>query len=125
MSLFSSHQKAGAEVVKQTDIVAGYSEPTFPERYHLKLRLPVPEAEFLAIVKRLKLYYSVCGERGTSDPLPSLRQRSGINVAKLQKCFEIIGDRDPLQHIGQSWRAFADRHHQIVYIENAFAYTGP
>ncbi len=115
----------GAEAVKETDIVAGHGEPSFPEKYHLKLALPMPETEFLATLKRLKLYYDVCGERGTNDSLPPLRQKSTIDVSTLQKCYEIIGDRDRIRRIGEAWRAFTNKDHQVIYIENAFAYTGP
>jgi hypothetical protein len=114
-----------AKAVKQTDIIAGDGEKTFPEKYHLKITLPMPEAEFLALLGRLKLHYGVCGERGAVEALPSLRQHSTIDVSRLQKCYEIDGDRDLVRRVGEAWRAFTDRNHQIIYIENTFAYTGP
>ncbi|HVT27847.1 MAG TPA: hypothetical protein VHE81_07510 [Lacipirellulaceae bacterium] len=117
------HERTAA--VKQTDIVAPLGEPSFPQKYHLKLTLPMPEAEFIALVDRLKLYYQVCGERGTDIGLPPLRQQSTIDTARFQKCYDIIGDRDFAQRIGEGWRAFTDRNHRVIYIENDFAYTGP
>lgn len=45
--LASCDQRGGgnerAVTVKQTDIVAPPGEPSFPEKYHLKLTLPMPE----------------------------------------------------------------------------------
>jgi len=120
----SSGGDIGARTVKQTDIVAGYGEKTFPEKYHLKLSLPMPEAEFIALLEHLKLHYGVCGERGTDSALPPLRQQNTIDVSRFQKCYEIDGDRDTARRIGEAWRAFTDRNHQVIYIENVFAYTG-
>lgn len=85
----------------------------------------MPETEFFVILKRLGLYYDVCGERGTNDPLPPLRQKSLIDISMLQKCYEVIGDRDRVRRIGEAWRAFTNKDHQVVYIENSFVYTGP
>lgn len=104
--------------VKQTDIVAPPGEPSFPQKYHLKLRLPMPESEFVALVDRLKLYRQTCGEHGTNDALPTLRQQSTIDVTRFQKCYDIIGDRDLARRIGEGWRAFTDRNHRVIYIEN-------
>ena len=114
-----------AATVKQTDIVAPPGEPSFPEKYHLKLTLPMPESDFIALLDRLKLYRQSCGERGTDDALPTLRQQSTIDVTRFQKCYDITGDRDFARRIGEGWRAFTDRNHRVIYIENAFSYTGP
>lgn len=111
--------------VKQTDIVAPPGEPSFPEKYHLKLTLPMPETGFIALLDRLKLYRQMCGERGTDNALPTLRQQSTIDVTRFQKCYDITGDRDLVRRVGEGWRAFTDRNHRVIYIENDFAYTGP
>ena len=95
------------------------------EKYHLKLTLPMPESDFVALLDRLKLYRQTCGERGTDDTLPTLRQQSTIDVTRFQKCYDIIGDRDFARRIGEGWRAFTDRNHRVIYIENDFSYTGP
>lgn len=121
----SSGESAGVGRVKQTDIVAGHGEKSFPEKYHIKLTLPMPEAEFIALLNHLKLHYAVCGERGTDKALPPLRQQSAIDASRFQKCYEIDGDRDTVRRIGEAWRVFTDRNHQVIYIENVFAYTGP
>jgi hypothetical protein len=114
-----------ALAVKQTDIVAPPGEPSFPEKYHLKLTLPMPESDFIALLDRLKLYRQTCDERGTDNGLPTLRQQSTIDVRCFQKCYDIIGDRDLVRRIGEGWRAFTDRNHRVIYIENDFSYTGP
>lgn len=117
--------RPGPNAVKRTDIVAGYGEKSFSERYHLNLALPLQEEEFLAILKRLKLHYQICGKRGTDVGLPPPRQQTTIDISRAETCYEIDGDRDPVRHTGEAWRAFTDQHHEIFYIENVFAYTGP
>lgn len=110
-----------AATVKQNNIVAGYGEKTFSERYNLNIALPMPEAKFLALLDRLKLHYEVYGERGTDSGLPSPRQSTKFDLSKAEKCYEIYGGVDH----GEGYRAFVDKDHQVIYIENAFSYTGP
>lgn len=110
---------------KQTGIVAGYGEQTFAERYRLSIRLPMPEAEFLALLQKLGLSYSICGERGSETGLPPLRQQTTIDLSKAQRCYQVYGDIDSNKHVGKIYRAFVGKDHQIIYIENAFSYTGP
>lgn len=117
--------QSGTENMKQTDIVAGYGEKTFPQTYNIKLSLPVEETSFIELLKRLRLHYRLCGRRGSGAGIPPARQQTTVDLSKAQTCYEIDGDRDPIRHIGQAWRAFADQNHQIFYIENVFAYTGP
>jgi hypothetical protein len=85
----------------------------------------MPDIKFFAVLMQLNLHYDVCGERGTVSPLPPLRLHGRIDISQLHKCYEITGDRDPVRHTGQGWRAFTNKDRQIVYIENVFAYTGP
>lgn len=94
--------------MKQTDIVAGYGEKSFPEKYYVKLTLPMPEADFLALLNRLKLHYGICGERGTGAGLPPPRQQTTVDLSHAEKCYEIDGDRDPVKRIGEAWRAFSN-----------------
>ena len=115
----------GAGLAKATDIVAGYGEKSFAQKSNLKIMLPMPETEFLALLDRLKLHYGVCGEHGTRNELPAPRQKSTVDFSKAIKCFEIDGDVDQAQHIGERYRAFSDSTHHVFYIENAFSYTGP
>jgi hypothetical protein len=121
----SDGTKSGVPLMKRTDIIAGYGEKSFPEKYHLRITLPMPEADFIALLDHLKLHYGVCGERGVGAGLPPPRQQSKVDLSKAQKCYEIDGDRDPVRHTGEAWRAFTDKDHRVIYIENVFAYTGP
>ena len=111
--------------MKQTDIVAGYGEKTFPQTYNIKLSLPVREDDFIALVKKLGLHYQLCGRRGSEAGLPPARQETSVDFSKAQTCYEIDGDRDPVRHVGKAWRAFINQDRQVFYIENVFAYTGP
>lgn len=105
-------------------IVAGYGEQSFTQRYKIGLKLPVPESQFLALVRKLGLYYQLCGERGKDVGIPSPRQKTSIDLSHAKKCYEIDGDRDIKKHTAESWRAFTDSQDQVIYIENAFVYTG-
>lgn len=115
----------GTQKMKRTDIVAGYGEVTFSQRYNVKLDLPIAEDSFIALLRRLGLHYQLCGRRGSGAGIPPARQQTTVDLSKAETCYEVDGDRDPVRHVGQAWRAFADRNHQIFYIENVFAYTGP
>ena len=85
----------------------------------------MPEAEFLDLLKRLNLPYLDCGKRGRGAGLPPPRQQSAVDLSNAQSCYEIIGDRDSIHHTREAWRAFTDQNHRVIYIENAFSYTGP
>ena len=109
----------------RTDIVAGPGEKDFAEKYDLKIVLPMPEAEFIAILARLKLQYDVSGERGTDRGVPPPRQSKFVDPAKMQRVYQIYGDRDMVRRVGEYYWAYVDMNHQVVHIENEFAYTGP
>lgn len=109
----------------QSDVVAGYGERTFTERYHLSIRLPMPEVEFLSLLKSLGLTYSVCGKGGSEVGPPPPRHKTSIDLSKAETCYQIFGGIDQARHIGRYYRAFVDRNHHVIYIENAFSYTGP
>jgi hypothetical protein len=115
----------GAETMKQTAMVAGPGEPTFAERYRVTVTLPMPERDFIALLRRLNLHFEVCGGWSTSHPLPPPRWRSSVDLTSAVKCYDVVGDVDPVHHTGESFRAFLDNHGQVIYIENTFSYTGP
>jgi hypothetical protein len=118
-------QAEGIGPMKQTDIVAGPGEASFPERYRVEVRLPMAEAEFVALLRRLNLHYQLCGERGTAIPPPPARQATTVDLTRVSKCYEIDGEVDPARHIGKRYRAFLDDSGRVIYLENAFSYTGP
>lgn len=115
----------GAEAMKQPNIVAGPGEPTLAERYHVTIRLPMPERDFIGLLRRLNLHFELCGGAGTPDSLPPPRWTSAARLTNAIKCYDIYGDVDQVRHVGESYRAFLDNHDQVIYIENIFAYTGP
>lgn len=126
--LISCHDQStrgGTMPINSTSIVAGSGEQTFEEKYGIEVPLPMAENEFLALVRRLGLSYSVCGERGTANPLPSPRQRTTVDLGEASKCYDIDGSVDPIQHIGERYRAFLNPDRQVIYIENTYSYTGP
>jgi hypothetical protein len=119
-----SGRQVAAQNQNTPGVVAGYGEKSFAERYRLAIKLPMPETQFLAIVQKLGLYYQTCGERGSDLGVPPPRQKTSIDLSKAKKCYEIDGDRDVKKHTAEAWRAFTDSKDQVIYIENAFVYTG-
>jgi hypothetical protein len=58
----------------------------------------------------------------------SFPEKYHLNIALPMRETEFLvlyGDRDPVRHTGEAWRAFTDKNHPVIYIENRFAYTGP
>jgi len=106
-------------------IVAGPGEKTFAERYHLQIKLPMPEASFLTLLKRLRLNYTVYGERGTTREISPPRLSKAVDLSKMQTLYQVYGGVDQVTHTGEMYWAYVDEKHRVVYIENAFAYTGP
>lgn len=109
----------------QSLVVAGPGEKNFLAQYDLKFTLPISEAKFLAILDRLKLSYDRCGERGTEMAIPPPHWSNAVDMSKVQTCYQIYGGNDSVHRVGKLYRAYVDRNHQVIYIENAFAYTGP
>lgn len=115
----------GTGTMKQPSLVAGPGEPTLAERHHVTIRLPMPERDFIALLRRLNLHFALCGGEGTPYPLPPPRWTSSAHLKNAVKCYDIDGDVDQVRHVSESYRAFLDNHNQVIYIENTFAYTGP
>jgi hypothetical protein len=100
-------------------------EPTFIEAYAPNLKLPVPVSDFESRLKELGLKYEILkgGDDSGAFPLPS--KDSGINPNDLSGCIKIYGAIDRKNRSMQMFRAYENKHSQIVYIENSYAYTGP
>lgn len=111
--------------MKQPNIVAGPGEATLAERYHVTISLPMPERNFIGLLRRLNLRFELCGGEGTPQPFPPPRWTSPANLTNAVKCYDIDGDVDQAHHTSESYRAFLDHNNQVIYIENTFAYTGP
>lgn len=109
----------------QSRVAAGPGETNFFEQYHLKITLPISESKFIAILDRLKLSYDKCGERGTGMAIPPPMWSNAVDMSKVQTCYQIYGGEDSVHRVGKLYRAYVDQNHQVIYVENAFAYTGP
>ena len=107
------------------DIRAGAGEKTFVERYRLKVTLPMQEAEFLRILRRSNLDYEVYGEKGSKRGIPRPRHLGVVDMAKIQRVYQIYGDVDRAKRVSKVYWAFIDMANRVVYIENNFSYTGP
>lgn len=115
----------GLNTMKNTDVVAGYGEKTFTERYHVDFTLPIPETQFLALLKQMGLRYESCGERGVGIGLPPPNHAPTVDLSRAQKCYKIYGGVDEVRHVGRRYQVFVDENNQVFYIENIFIYTGP
>ncbi|MGH7239192.1 MAG: hypothetical protein ACREHG_03890 [Candidatus Saccharimonadales bacterium] len=112
-------------VSEHPNIVAGYGEQTFAEQYRLNIKLPMPEAKFLTLLKKLGLGYDTCGERGGAIEIPRPRHVTSVDLSKVQKCYEVYGGIDKVDHIGRYYTVYVSTNHQVIYIENDFAFSGP
>ncbi len=123
----SCHSKPiGNEVVVNNAdrIAAGHDEKSFVDRYGVKVNLPMQETDFLALVKKLKLHHEPCGGAGNQS-IPPSRHATKVDLSKAVRCHEIDGDVDMARRVGERYRAFVDASGNVIYIENAFSYTGP
>ncbi len=111
-------------VSEEAGIVAGYSESTFTEHFNVKLHLPVPEAEFRLLLEGNGIDFRVIDSSNKNEILPLPRHRKDVDSTAFQKMYEIYGGVDAHRRIGKKFRAYVDSNGMVVYIENAFSYTG-
>lgn len=111
-------------VSEKADIVAGDAEPTFTEHFSVELHLPVPEAEFRSLLEANGIDFRII-DSNKNEVLPLPRHRKDADSTAFQKMYEIYGGVDAHQRIGKRFRAYVDSSGVVVYIENAFSYTGP
>lgn len=112
-----------AHTMTDPSMVAGPGEKTLAEKYHLALRLPMREEEFLQTLHRLGVYIQMCGKRDTDIGLPTPRHETSIDLSRVETCYDINGDRNGAR--AEAWRAFADDQHRIIYVESTYAYPAP
>lgn len=105
-------------------IVAGPGELSFDRRYRLNITLPIPEQHLITILNRLQLPYHTCGDISLDVPLPKPFHSSADSVAGAVKCYYIVGAVDSARRVGERYRAFVDGSGHVIYLENAFSYTG-
>jgi hypothetical protein len=118
-----SPSRASNVDVSSATIIGGPGELTFAQRYDVKLRLPIPESDFLKILAKNKLRYSVVTVGDDGNPIPVPRH-SKIRLNNIVRYYQIYGDIDRLRRVGAMYRAYIDSDKTVVYIENVFSYTG-
>lgn len=115
--------------MEKAGIIAGPSEPTFEEKHGVRLNLPLPETEFLRILKTLKLEYNLYADRGSSVPIPSLIHGEGLkhppNLAEINRVYQIMGDIDRTRKSQEVYRAYVDKNGFVVFLENTYSYAAP
>ena len=122
----ADYQKRLTEMIR-SGIVAGPEEGTFEENQGVKLHLPMPEDQFVALLKRLTLKYEVVGERGTQMIIPIPWHFDRLDISVMQRAYQIYGQRgrlNPRLPGQEMYRAYVDKNERVVYIENMFAYNG-
>jgi hypothetical protein len=123
----NGESKKGAGAEARFDVVAGYGEQSFTQKYHLHLVLPMPESEFLATLKRLRLRYEIYGERGTDQIVPHPWHSKSIDPNKMERAYQVYGGvfgPDQTHQVSEVYMAYVDTNLQVVYIENEFSYSG-
>ncbi len=112
-------------LMEQAGVVAGPSEPTFEEKHNVKLHLPLAEEKFLEMLNELNLPYELDGERGTVMIIPTPWHSKKLDISRMQKAYHIFGKINPEQRSREMYRAYVDGTGRVVYVENAYGYTGP
>lgn len=109
----------------EVNIVAGYGEPSFTENFGLELALPVDETEFRSLLEAKNIEFRLIDSVTKNEILPLPRHRQGVGHSEFKKMYEIYGGVDADTRVGKRFRAYVDSSGMVVYIENAFSYTGP
>jgi hypothetical protein len=108
--------------MNQVNIVAGPGEKTFEENYGVRVVLPMPENQFLALLDRLKLRYEIMGDRSSKIEISAPQHSHAIDLSRIQRDYQIYGRVDRVHKVAEGYRAYVDKKEQVVYIENMFAY---
>lgn len=115
----------GADNMMQSNIVAGPGEQSFSQKYDPQLVLPIPEEDFIKLLKKNGLDFSIAGVTGTERSVPPPRRSNDVDLSSVQKMYQVYGPVDRVRRIGEMYRAYVDTSHRVIYVENAYAYTGP
>lgn len=116
----AEYQKRLPEMVKSR-IVAGPREKTFEENQGVRLYLPMPENEFIALLKRLNLEFYDEGE----EVIPAAHWKpDAIDETQIRRAYQIYGKVDHEHQFREMYRAWVDKNDQVVCIENIFGYFG-
>lgn len=121
----SSSYNARLANMQARHVVAGPGEDTFEQTFHVQLDLPIREANFLALLRKLKLNFEVMGKRGTEMVIPHPWHSQNIDLAQVERCYQIYGPSDPNGRSRKMYRAYVDSAGRVTYVENMFGYTGP
>lgn len=114
-----------AKMNPSANIVAGHGEPSFTENFGLKVDLPMDEAEFRFLLESGKIDFRLIDGSNPNEILPVPRHRQSNDVVKYRKMYEIYGGVGLDGRARKTFRAYVDANSMVVYIENAFSYTGP
>jgi hypothetical protein len=110
--------------MEQSGVVAGPGEKTFEEKYGLKISLPMPENQFVALLDRLKLRYHIAGQRPGIIPVPF--HCRPVDLSRMQKAYQIYGKQfDSVRVLGEAYHAYVNEDGSVVCLENRFVYEGP
>ncbi len=122
----AEYQKRLPEM-ERSGIVAGPGEKTFEENQGVKLHLPMPEDEFLELLRRLNLSYDIHGEAGTKAEIPLPWHSDRLDISTMQRAYQIYGQPgrlNPRLPGQEMYRAYVDKSGRVVYVENMFGYDG-
>ena len=95
--------------MEKAGIVAGAGEKTFEENQGVKLDLPMPEEQFLELLKRLNLEYEA------QTIIPSPWHTDNLDTSKMRRAYQIYGRVDSARTFAEIYRAYVDQAGQVVY----------
>ena len=100
------------------------SHPSFQQRYAPRVTLPISLKKFLANLERNSLKYEILTGQNARASFPLPKADASIDTKNLAGCVQVYGKFDKSNRSMEGYRAYFDYHENVVYIENAFVYTG-
>lgn len=103
-------------------IVADATGESFATQYAPGLVLPIPEADFLSLVRDRELKFTRLGAQGKL-PLFKPRHCNSINMAAIGHGYLVHGGYDSAKGRVEDYLVLVDITGQITYIENRYQYS--
>lgn len=109
---------------RSSDLVrGGHGEPTLDERYGLVISLPMPEAQFVEMIRGVPLPIHRAGERGSDHPtLMRPFHYRGFDMSAVSHGYLVDGGYNRERQRNELYVAYVDRSGNVVYVENQFGY---
>jgi len=131
-SAAAEEQNIGKATKSVIGVVAPSNEPSFEERFNIKLSLPMNENEFIGLIEELELDFYAEGPdslnlknkySGSNRPTPPIHTLN-YDMSDISHSYMIIGGLNEAEQRLESYLALVRNDREVVYIENYFSYGG-